>query len=172
MYCTDAKSEPPTRRRLRGSLSWFYVLLVIGVTLHCSRGRGRFAFTVADHRNLAAYEQSVFQPQRFVRPETKPIFETDDVIWFAYKPVSPKNHSYYAISLQKKSLGYSEIDLRNKMMGDGVGLLIDHYKTLEEGEYRLKIAHSNEVIDQIDFIVVGDSASESIDYEKDEEAEV
>ena len=54
------------------------------------------------------------------------------------------------------------------MIAEGQGMLIDHYKQLEEGEYRLKIAYEDEVIDQIDFIVVGDSASESIDYSVDE----
>lgn len=132
------------------------------------RGRGQFAFTVADHTNLPVLEQHFFKPQRFVKPSTKPIFERDDVLWYAYRPWSVKNGKFYGISLQKKSLGYQEIDLRNRMIVEGQGMLIDHYKQLEEGEYRLKIAYDNKVIDQIDFIVVGDSASESIDYEKDE----
>ncbi len=138
----------------------------------CSNGRGRFAFTVADHTDLPPLEQRFFQPQRFVRFDNKPIFERDDVVWYAYKPSSPKAGKYYGISLQKKSLGYQEIDLRNRTIADGQGMLIDHYKGLEEGEYRMKIAYNNEVIDQIDFIVVADSASESIDYEVDEPTEV
>lgn len=132
------------------------------------KGRGQFAFTIADHSNLPVLEQHFFQPQRFVKPATKPIFESDDVVWYAYRPYAIKNGQFYGISLQKKSLGYQEIDLRNRTIAEGQGMLIDHYKQLEEGEYRLKIAFDNEVIDQIDFIVVGDSASESIDYEKDE----
>jgi hypothetical protein len=138
--------------------------------LSCSffRGKGQFAFTVADHSNLPVLEQHFFQPQRFVKPLAKPIFERDDVMWYAYRPYSAKTGRFYGISLQKKSLGYQEIDLRNRTIAEGQGMLIDHYKQLEEGEYRLKIAYDNEVIDQIDFIVVGDSASESIDYEKDE----
>jgi hypothetical protein len=132
------------------------------------KGRGQFAFTIADHSNLPVLEQHFFQPQRFVKPATKPIFERDDVVWYAYRPYSLKSGQFYGISLQKKSLGYQEIDLRNRTIAEGQGMLIDHYKQLEEGEYRLKIAFDNEVIDQIDFIVVGDSASESIDYEKDE----
>jgi hypothetical protein len=98
----------------------------------------------------------------------KPVFERDDVLWYAYRPASVKTGRYYGISLQKKSLGYQEIDLRNRMIIEGQNLLIDQYRSLEEGEYRLKIAYAGEVIDQVDFIVVGDSASESIDYEKDE----
>ena len=148
------------------------VLLVLGTILDCGRGRGRFAFTVADHQDLPVLQQHFFQPQRFVRFDTKPVFERDDVLWYAYKPVSPKANKFYGISLQKKSLGYLEVDLRNRTIADGVGLLIDHYKALEEGEYRLRIAYNDEVIDQIDFIVVGDSVSESIDYEKDEERDV
>ena len=42
------------------------------------------------------------------------------------------------------------------------------YRNLEEGEYRLKIAYNNRVIDQIDFVVVADSASESVNFEEDE----
>ena len=143
---------------------------VAALASSCSffKGRGQFAFTVADHSNLPVLEQHFFQPQRFVKPSTQPIFETDDVLWYAYRPASVKNGQFYGVSLQKKSLGYQEIDLRNRTIIDGQGMLIDHYKELDEGEYRLKIAFNNEVIDQIDFIVVADSASESIDYSVDE----
>lgn len=146
----------------------YLVCLMAFMALACSRGRGQFAFTVADPGALSAMEQHFFQPQRFVRPTAKPIFERDDVLWFAYRPSSVKTGSYYGISLQKKSLGYQEIDLRNRMIIEGQNLLIDHYRSLEEGEYRLKIAYGGDVIDQVDFIVVGDSASESIDYGVDE----
>lgn len=147
-------------------------LALAALSTGCARSRGRFAFTVADHTDLPALEQRFFQPQRFVRFDNKPIFERDDVVWYAYKPVSPKSNKFYGISLQKKSLGYQEIDLRNRTIADGQGMLIDHYKGLDEGEYRMKIAYDNEVIDQIDFVVVADSASESIDYETDEASEV
>ncbi|MBL8035412.1 MAG: hypothetical protein JNJ69_17050 [Leptospiraceae bacterium] len=144
------------------------LLAAAGLTIACGNGRGKFAFTVADHTGLPALEQRFFQPQRFVRYGMRPIFERDDVIWYAYRPVSPKPGKYYGISLQKKSLGYQEIDLRNRTIADGQGMLIDHYRSLEEGEYRMKIAYDNQVIDQIDFIIVADSASESIDFETDE----
>ena len=85
------------------------------------RGRGQFAFTVADHTNLPVLEQHFFQPQRFVKPSTKPIFERDDVLWYAYRPWSVKNGKFYGISLQKKSLGYQEIDLRNRTIVEGQG---------------------------------------------------
>ncbi|HMV34488.1 MAG TPA: hypothetical protein PKD60_01240, partial [Turneriella sp.] len=97
-----------------------------------------------------------------------PVFERDDVLWYAYRPASPQSGAYYGISLQKKSLGYQEIDLRNRQIAEGQGMLIDHYRNLEEGEYRLKIAYNNRVIDQIDFVVVADSASESVNFEEDE----
>jgi hypothetical protein len=147
------------------------ILLLIALSASgCNffKGRGQFAFTVADHSNLPVLEQHFFKPQRFVKPSTLPIFERDDVLWYAYRPAAVKNGKFYGISLQKKTLGYQEIDLRNRTIIDGQGMLIDHYKQLEEGEYRLKIAYENEVIDQIDFIIVGDSASESIDYSVDE----
>lgn len=143
-------------------------LVVAVFTVGCNHARGRFAFTVADHTDLSPLEQRFFHPQRFVRFDTKPIFERDDVVWYAYKPASVKMGKYYGISLQKKSLGYQEIDLRNRTIAEGQGMLIDHYRNLEEGEYRMKIALDNEVIDQVDFIVVADSASESIDFENDE----
>ena len=149
----------------------FFVLIVATLTLACGNGRGRFAFTVADHSNLPALEQKFFQPQRFLSYKNKPVFERDDVIWYAYRPSWPKSDRYYGISLQKKSLGYQEVDLRNRMIIEGQGMLIDHYKSLDEGEYRLKIALNNRVIDQIDFIVEGDSSSETIDYESSEPEE-
>lgn len=149
-----------------------YAASLCALTVSCGHGRGRFAFTIADHTDLPVLEQRFFQPQRFVRFEAKPIFERDDVVWYAYKPSSPRVGRFYGISLQKKSLGYQEIDLRNRTLVDGQGMLIDHYKGLDEGEYRMKIAYENKVIDQIDFIVVADSATESIDFETDETGEV
>jgi len=137
------------------------------ISLNC-KSKGRFAFAVSDHTELSVLEQHYYAPGRFQRPKEKPIFETNDVLWFAYQPGSVHENEYYAISLAKKSLGYQEIDLRNRSIATGVGQLIDHYKNLDEGEYRLRIAYNNKVIDQIDFVVVADSASESIDYERDE----
>ncbi len=146
-------------------------LAVAALCISCGNSRGRFAFTVADHSNLPALEQKFFQPQRFVTYKTKPVFERDDVLWYAYRPASPKSDRYYGISLQKKSLGYQEVDLRNRMIIEGQGMLIDNYRSLDEGEYRLKIALNNKVIDQIDFIIVGDSSVETIDYESNETEE-
>jgi hypothetical protein len=143
-------------------------LMLAALCISCGNSPGRFAFTVADHSNLPALEQKFFQPQRFITYKTKPVFERDDVLWYAYRPSSPKSDRYYGISLQKKSLGYQEVDLRNRMIVEGQGMLIDHYKSLDEGEYRLKIALNNKVIDQIDFIIVGDSSVETIDYETNE----
>ena len=143
-------------------------LAIAGLMTACGNGRGRFAFTVADHSNLPVLEQRFFHPQRFVSYRQTPVFERDDVLWYAYRPASPKSGTYYGISLQKKSLGYQEIDLRNRQIAEGQGMLIDHYRNLEEGEYRLKIAYNNRVIDQIDFVVVADSASESVNFEEDE----
>jgi hypothetical protein len=134
----------------------------------CGNSRGRFAFAVADHSNLPVMEQRFFHPQRFVSYHQVPVFERDDVLWYAYRPAAPQSGVYYGISLQKKSLGYQEIDLRNRQIAHGQDMLIDYYRNLEEGEYRLKIAHNNRVIDQIDFVVVSDSASESVNFEEDE----
>lgn len=145
-----------------------YWLAIAGLLTACGNGRGRFAFTVADHSNLPVLEQRFFQPQRFVSYKETPVFERDDVLWFAYRPSAPKYGAYYGISLQKKSLGYQEIDLRNRQIAEGQGMIIDHYRNLEEGEYRLKIAYNNSVIDQVDFIVVADSASESVNFDEDE----
>lgn len=144
------------------------LLAIAGLLAACGNGRGRFAFTVADHSDLPVLEQKFFHPQRFVSYRQTPVFERDDVLWYAYRPASPKSNAYYAISLQKKSLGYQEIDLRNRQIAEGQGMLIDHYRNLEEGEYRLKIAYNNRVIDQIDFVVVPDSASDSVNFEEDE----
>jgi hypothetical protein len=143
-------------------------IAIAGLVVACGNGRGRFAFAVADHSNLPVLEQRFFHPQRFVSYHKTPVFERDDVIWYAYRPASPQAGAYYGISLQKKSLGYQEIDLRNRQIAEGQGMLIDHYRNLDEGEYRLKIAYNNRVIDQIDFIVVADSASEAIHFEEDE----
>jgi len=145
-----------------------FLLGIAGLMAACGNGRGRFAFAVADHTNLPVLEQRFFHPQRFVSYQQTPVFERDDVLWYAYRPASPRTGAYYGISLQKKSLGYQEIDLRNRQIAEGQGMLIDYYRNLEEGEYRLKIAYNNRVIDQIDFIVVADSASESVNFEEDE----
>ncbi|MBV6493051.1 MAG: hypothetical protein LDLANPLL_01066 [Turneriella sp.] len=144
--------------------------LVFIFSTGCSffQSHGEFSFNIADHRTLSNLEQHFFRPSRFEKPKAIPIFETDDVFWYAYRPANIDSTAFYGISLQKKSLGFQEIDLRNRTITQGQNLVIDHYENLEEGEYRLRIAYRNEVIDQVEFIVVADSASESIDYEKDE----
>jgi hypothetical protein len=153
-------------------MRWKLAVLGLVVLSACGRGRGKFAFTVANHKELAPLEQHFFQPKRFVRHRVKPIFERDDVLWYAYQPASAKHGRYYGISLQRKSLGYQEIDLRNRKLIDNQEMLIDSYQHLDEGEYRLKIAYEDKVIDQVDFLVVGNSASEAIDFESDEPDEI
>lgn len=133
----------------------------------CSQ-KSRFGFAVGDAAQLPELERRFYQPQRFVSYQRVPIFEEDDVLWFAYRPASPQPGAFYGISLQKKSLGYQEIDLRNRQLVPEQDLLIDHYRNLSPGEYRIKIAYQNRVIDQVDFIIVADSASEAIDFATDE----
>lgn len=136
--------------------------------LACGNSKGRFAFAVADHSELTVLEKKFFHPRRFIHYQRPPVFEQDDVLWYAYRPASPKYGTYYGVSLQKKSLGYQEIDLRNRQIADGQDMLVDYYRDLEEGEYRLKIALNNKVIDQVDFIVVADSAIEVVNFAQDE----
>ncbi|HRP69850.1 MAG TPA: hypothetical protein PLY93_10000 [Turneriella sp.] len=140
------------------------------LTIGCGlfKTHGEFSFAVADQSMLPVLEQHFFYPKRFIKPQTTPIFESDDVLWYAYRPHNIDATAFYGISLQKKTLGFQEIDLRNRIIPSGQNLIIDKYERLEEGEYRLRVAYQNKVIDQIDFIIVADSATESIDYEKDE----
>lgn len=150
----------------------FFVLLSIlaiaFLSSACQAARGRFGFTTADNQELSPLEKKFFVPQRFKTPTRTPLFEREDVIWYAYTPHSPNIGAYYGISLQKKSLGFQEIDLRNHTLQPGQSALIDSYRNLEEGEYKLKIALANKIIDEVDFIVVDASGEDAIDFEKDE----
>lgn len=144
------------------------LVLLLATSFACGNSRGKFAFAVADDSELGVLEKNFFHPRRFTSYQRRPIFEQDDVLWYAYRPASPQYGIYYGVSLQKKSLGYQEIDLRNHKIADGQDMLIDHYRDLAEGEYRLKVALNNKVIDQVDFLIVADAARESVDFAQDE----
>ena len=145
-----------------------FLLLFALASLACKRSAGKIAFTIADTQALGILEAKYFQPSRFQQSKQTPIFETDDVIWFAYKPTSPQLGARYAISLLKKGLGFQEIDLRNQVLDSSRGLIIDSYRHLDAGEYKIRFAVNNESLDEFNLLIVEDSDVEVVNYDAEE----
>lgn len=150
-----------------------FVLLAIFTQIGCFGKEGQFSFFAADMSDLTLLEKKFYRPSEFKKMRAPVSFETDDVIWFAYEPPSPDASALYAVSLQRKSLGYVEIDLRNLRLALGTDQLIDKFENLETGEYLLKVAADGKVLSQTSFSILEDSASDVVDYDApaDDDAE-
>lgn len=123
--------------------------------------------------DLTLLEKKFYRPSEFKKMKAPVHFETDDVIWFSYEPASPDADTLYAVSLQKKSLGYVESDLRNLRLAPETSHLIDKFENLEEGDYLLKVAAEGKVLSQTHFTVLQDTATDVVDYDApaDDDAE-
>ena len=128
-------------------------------------GKGKFAFFAADQQQLNNLEEKLYQPRRFKKFKPPISFAQDKTLWYIYKPDTKDYKLPYAISLQKKSLGYIEIDLKNKMLSPEVGGFIDLFEDLEVGHYAIKIAYKNLVIDEIKFSIERKENPDSIDFD-------
>jgi len=148
---------------MRNKLFILGFLLVMSQS--CAKKPGIFAFYPVDMSVLTPEQKIWFQPTDFRRFNQPVFFKRHHTIWYSYKPDSPKFKKPYAISLLKKSLGYIEIDLRNQVIKNSAGFLVDRYDNLETGFYKIKIAVDNEVIDFFDFEIIESSDSDVIDYE-------
>lgn len=142
------------------------VLIVFSLLYGCTGGEenGTFAFFAADQSQLGEVQGRLFRPDSFKKFAEPGLFEQNRVLWLAYRPVSPDFGDIYALSLSKKSLGWIEIDLKNIQLSREVGYIVDYYNDLEPGEYMLRIAHENRVIDSYKFVIVPVQDETFIDF--------
>lgn len=148
--------------------SWIFFSL-FSLTF-CQKDTGKLAFAVVDENLMTPLEAKNFIPRRFYLFHDKTLFPAGKKIWFVYIPpleFRVYGKTTFAISLQKKSLGYLEIDLRNKTISPLDPYLRDFYENLEPGDYRLRISANAEVLVEKDFEVIESQDSDFIDYEKE-----
>lgn len=140
----------------------FFIVLSI---FNCGSRKTRFAFFAATESKLNALQQKWFQPKIFKYLKHPIEFNQKQTLWVYYKPVNFSYDNLYALSLSKKSLGWNEIDLKNKKISPDINALIDSYRNLPPGEYQLRIAFDNKVLDRIQFTVRAEINEDAINYD-------
>lgn len=145
----------------------FLVLPILFWGLAGCAKKGEFAFFPADERDLSPLQARLYVPQRFRKLKPPISFPGSLSIYYIYRPGSPKNGDVYAMSLSKQSLGWVEVDLKNQRLDPSRGVLYDKLVGLEPGEYLLKIAYEDKVIDEIQFEIQPYREFDEPDYETD-----
>jgi len=146
----------------------YYVLLIILLnSMLCSAQKHGFAFYPVDMANFNLVQKKFFTPTNFQTYKSPILFSDKQSIWFSYNPEKRSFKNPYAISLSKKSLGWIEIDLRNKVLNKQTKLIIDKYSNLDPGKYLIRIALNNVTLDQVEFEILNitNQNSDYIDYE-------
>lgn len=138
--------------------------------IYCGKKETSFSFRAVDPLEKNSLEQTLYRPGVFRQiKHGTPVFDKGKILWIAYTPAKSKYDKPYAVSLSRKSLGYIEINLRNRMLDPAVGSIVDKYEDLDEGDYLLRVALSGEVIDQIYFRIVKTENDSAVNYESDPE---
>lgn len=145
---------------------YIFIFILSFAFLQCTEEKsGVFGFFAADMSELDAMSRSNYRPRWFKKYTEETSFPSDKTLWFIWKPQNPDTSLPYAISLSRKSLGYNEIDLRNAAIREGVGGIVDYFENLEPGQYMLRVAYKNSVLDYVYFDIVPATGPGEVDYE-------
>lgn len=142
--------------------------MLAAITLACGKSQGELAFSRPDESQMTEMEKTYFVPRRFHKIVEPAIFPEGGKLWFSYKPpLRLYGSRTYAFSLQKKSLGFIEIDLRNITLTPGITHLVDFYENLEPGDYLLKIADIDGLLMEYNFEIAENDSTRTLDYDVD-----
>lgn len=141
------------------------VVLFFFLLSSCQHKKGDFAFHVSDQQDWSEIQKSLYRPKEFKKLPLPISFDKDKNIWFVYRPALPRWKKTYAISLSQKTLGYNEIELRNQVLTRANKVLLDSFEGLLEGQYMLRIAYNDKVIDSVEFEVRLPEQNNEIDYD-------
>ncbi|MCS6984672.1 MAG: hypothetical protein NZM25_06065 [Leptospiraceae bacterium] len=150
---------------LQKILPWLFVFL-----LACQKRTGELAFALVDESTMSPLEAYNFVPRRFYKSLAKGIFPDNKKLWFVYRPpleLTLYGKPIFIFALQKKSLGYLDIDLRRKTVDPQDGVIRDFYENLQEGDYRLRITTPEEVLLEYDFEIISMRDQDIVNYEEE-----
>lgn len=134
---------------------------------HCSPEKQGFAFAQVDESAMDLLQKKYYQPRRFNRYNPPVIFGEDKTLWFSFYPSTKAYDRPYAVSLSRKSLGWSEIELKNLILSPETDYIINNYDALPKGHYLLRIALDDEILDSVAFEVINEheQLEDYIDYD-------
>ena len=137
---------------------WMTAVVLASLSLaYCSSGKQGFAFAQVDETAMNVLQKKYYQPRRFNRYSPPVIFGEDKTLWFAFYPAQKVYDRPYAVSLSRKSLGWSEIELKNLNLSSEIDYLINNYGALPKGRYLLRVALDDEILDSIAFEVINEN---------------
>ncbi len=134
----------------------FYFLIILFFLFNCGNN-GEFGWATTDDSEKSILEKEVYNVTDFKMTRKNLVFSPNETIHYIYTfDSNPGPSVEYVIRLEKESMGFVEIDLKKKFIEPESSSLKDKFANLEVGKYRLQIVLEQEVIDNIEFDVIGD----------------
>lgn len=104
-------------------------------------------------------------------------FSPNDIIHYIYRfDRSPGGSKEFIVTLEKKSLGYVEIELKKKHIEPSTRYIKDRFTHLDEGKYRVNLVFGKNIIDTVYFEVIPDDGyhfeSAGLDADRKETDEI
>lgn len=144
-----------------------FVLSVL-LSTHCGGYKGEFGWATTIDEGISPLEQEFMIQTQFEMTREDLFFTPEDTIHFVYSFSSyvSKDDEFF-LSLNRKSIDYLEVDLRRKKIEEGKPIIRDSYRSLEVGDYILKLAYEGEVFDEVGFKVMPEDGYFTDNLERD-----
>ena len=146
-------------------MKFLALALVLIIQVGCrEKEKHNFAFIMADTSELSPLSEKNFQPRLFKIHRAPISFPENSTLYIHYKPDKIDYLETYALALSKRSLGFIQVDLRNVKINQGIGAMINKYSDLEPGQYKLEVANSEGILNEIVFTIRKAAQQELIDF--------
>jgi len=133
------------------------LILACFFLMSCGVPQGDFGWASTHSSDLDLLEKQWMTVTDFKMMRDGLLFSPQDTIHFVYTFArSPGAETVFYLSLNRYELDYVEIDIKPKQIDPDTTSLRDQYDKLAIGQYRLKIVHEGETVDQVDFQVLPD----------------
>lgn len=148
----------------------FFILAVF--VLNCGPSKGEFGWATTQDENKDILEREIYAVTDFKMTRVNLIFSPSDTIHYVYTfSRHPEDGAKFIVTLEKESMGFVEIELKEKTLEPETNSLKDRFIRLSPGHYRVQVVFEEEAIDSIEFDVLPEEgyAVESVDLDKEHE---
>ncbi|HMV43619.1 MAG TPA: hypothetical protein PK079_14680 [Leptospiraceae bacterium] len=150
----------------------FLLLILVVFIANCGPSKGEFGWATTQDENKNILEREIYTVTDFKMTRVNLIFSPSDTIHYVYTfSRHPGEGSKFIVTLEKESMGFVEIELKEKTIEPETNSLKDKFIRLNPGHYRVQVVFEEEVIDNIEFDVLPEEGYtvESVDLDNDKE---
>ncbi|MEM7183804.1 MAG: hypothetical protein AAF518_23060, partial [Spirochaetota bacterium] len=128
----------------------FLLLLSFLFFSACGIPSGEFGWHALRNDDMDILEKELVVISEYTMTKQNLYFSPLDTIHYIYKfSRSPGRKKEFIITLEKKSLGYVEIELKKKHIETSTNYLKDKFSNLDAGKYRVNLVFDENIIDTV-----------------------